>query len=414
VRQAGSDDRVDAQTLFSVGSVSKVSSAVLTLRLVDAGKLDLDRDVNGYLQRWKVPANQYTAVRSVTLRGILSHLAGFTVPGFPDYLPADSLPTVLQTLDGTPPAKTPAARVVQIPGSEERYSGGGITVEQLVIEDVTGLDFPTAARRWIFEPLGMTRSTYQNPLPATTPNVARAHDDEGRAVALPRGWQSMPEMAASGLWTTPTDLAKLLIAVMDAYAGNARFLRTATAHQMLTNVGVSSYGLGPELDGIGTSQRFFHDGANDSYRARIEGHPVTGDGIVIVTNGSNGSALIAEVFRAIADAEGWPDGGTVRVPRFVASNLDELAGVYESRPVTTFAAGRALSPVPAYEVWMESDRLLFGRSGRDGGRRLIPVGPLQFVTDNGLRRVQFVRGYGGRIEGLILRRGIYSVEAVRR
>ncbi len=306
LKQAGTHDAIDPETVFSVGSVSKVGTAAITLRLVDEGRLDVDRPVNEYLQRWKVPSNEFTEREPVTLRKIMSHTAGLTVHGFQDFQPGEDLPEVVQILDGAPPAKNPPVRVDLLPGSEFRYSGGGTTVEQLVIEDVTGLSFPEAAREHLFGPLGMRRSTYENPLPAAHGNVARAHGPDGKPRALPRGWEAMPEAAASGLWTTPSDYARLIIALIESYQGDGdTFLRYETARDMMTAVPPSIFGLGPEVGGEGPTRNFVHGGANDSYRAWIAGYLAEGDGLVIFTNGARGNELIAEIRMAV-DAAGWP------------------------------------------------------------------------------------------------------------
>ncbi|MDX1395044.1 MAG: serine hydrolase domain-containing protein [Gemmatimonadota bacterium] len=306
VKQAGSDDPIDTGTAFSVGSVSKVGTAAVTLRLVDEGRLDVDRPVNDYLRRWKVPSNELTEREPVTLRRIMSHTAGLTVHGFADFQPGEALPTVVQILDGEPPAKNAPVRVDLLPGSEFRYSGGGTTVEQLVIEDVTGLDFAAAARRYLFDPLAMDRSTYENPLPLTHENIAKAHGPDGSPRALPRGYETMPESAASGLWTTPSDYAKLIIALIESYQGDGdTFLSHDTARDMMTEVPPGIFGLGPEVGGEGPTRNFVHGGANDSYRALIAGYLAEGGGIVIFTNGTRGSELIGEIRRGIAMA-GWP------------------------------------------------------------------------------------------------------------
>lgn len=418
VKQVGSNDPVDTQTLFSVGSVSKVGAASITLRMVDAGALDLDRDVNEYLTRWKVPANAFTAIQPVTLRGILSHSAGLTLSGFPDFQPNEALPTVIDTLEGRPPAKTEPVRVFYTPGTRQSYSGGGTTVEQLAIESVSGLDFVAAAQKYLFTPLGMQRSTYQNPIPAERGNIAKAHDEQGRPTALPRGWETMPEMAASGLWTTPSEYARLLIALIDSYRGGKdTFLSTRLAGQMLTEVGRSRFGLGPQLDGQGVQRRFYHGGANDSYRAWFEAYPHSGNATVIVTNSSNGTQLMPEIVRAIAAAEGWDRTGTVRAPRvtLTAEAMDEFAGVYAVSESNGVLATRWGESQTGYRVWRDGATLHLGEAGADTGGSLIPVDSTRFVMESGGAplSVEFVRNYGGHVDGLLLRKGEYALEGRR-
>ena len=191
------------------------------------------------------------------------------------------------------------------PGAMMDYSGGGTTVSQVLITDVTGLDYPTATARYVTEPLGMSRSTMVNPLPASHGNIARAHDRNGDPTALPRGWEAMPEMAASGFWTSANDLGAFVVALMDSYAGEGDFLPRAVAADMMTRVPRSWHGLGPRLNGEGETRVFHHGGSNNSYRARIEGHLGTGQGIVLLTNGTNGAALYGEVRKAVEEAFGW-------------------------------------------------------------------------------------------------------------
>ncbi|MDJ0938488.1 MAG: serine hydrolase domain-containing protein [Woeseiaceae bacterium] len=307
VTLAGSDDAVDADTVFSVGSVSKMINAALILRLVAEGRLDLDKDVNEYLTSWQVPESRYSRQEKVTLRRILSHTAGFTVHGFADYEPDEALPTALQTLNGQRPAKNDRVELMFAPGDRMDYSGGGITVSQVLVEDVTGLAYEDAARKYVFEPLGMARSTFANPLPVEHGNIARAHDDRGRPAGLPRGWEAMPELAASGLWTSANDLGAFVIGLLDD-----GFLPPGVLEDMMNREERSWYGLGPRLNGNGPSRVFHHGGANNSYRAWIEGHPDSGAGIVVVTNGTDGHWIHAEVRKSAEDAFGWPvksDGG---------------------------------------------------------------------------------------------------------
>ncbi len=308
VRQKGSKGSIDTQTVFSVGSVSKVGAAAATLRLVDDGDLELDQDVNEFLEDWKVPDNDYTQDAPVTLRRIMSHTAGLTVHGFQDFQPGERLPTTLEILDSEGPAKNDPVLVDYVPGTRFRYSGGGTTVEQLIVEEVMGVGFDKAAKELVFVPLGMNRSSYENPLPESHGNIAKAHDSEGQPRALPRGYEAMPEAAASGLWTTPSDFALLVIALIDSFHGEQEaFLSQSLAKDMMTRVAPSEYGLGPELDdGLGSDNpRFQHGGSNESYKAWMEGHLGTRNGLVVFTNGAQGARLIAEIRRSVATAEEW-------------------------------------------------------------------------------------------------------------
>src|SRR6185436_9257568 len=142
---------VDPTTLFQAGSISKPVAAVAALRLVDAGRIDLDADVNDYLVSWKVPANEGWQPR-VTLRHLLSHTGGLTVHGFPGYARGQAVPTLVQVLDGAKPANTAAVRDNAVPGTQSRYSGGGTTIVQQMLIDVMGKPFPALMRELVLDP----------------------------------------------------------------------------------------------------------------------------------------------------------------------------------------------------------------------------------------------------------------------
>lgn len=411
VLQVGGKELVDTQTLFSVGSVSKVGAAAVTLRMVDAGKLDLDRDVNSYLNAWKVPANPYTIAHPVTLRGVMSHSAGLTVHGFADYQPNETLPTTVETLLGRAPAKNAKVEVIYTPGSRFQYSGGGTTVEQLAVEEATGGDFPSAARRYLFEPLGMKRSTYENPVPASLGNIAKAHGWDGKPRALPRGYEAMPEKAASGLWTTPSDYASMVIAFIQSYQGTGNFLSAPLAHQMMTEVGRSVFGLGPRLEGSGVSRRFSHGGANDSYMAWMEGHLATGNGVVIFTNATNGTELYTEARRAVALSEGWSQELDYhqQVPAFAlsAAELSERTGVYavgDAFVLTNFRHGS--DDKAGYQI-VQKDGTLYRRV-QDEWTRLYPMDASNFIDEEGGTTYQFQRDYAGKLNALLVSENISS------
>src|SRR3982751_1769554 len=223
VKEAGKSDSVTPGTLFQAASISKPVAATAMLRLVERGTLQLDTNVNKYLTSWKVPDNKFTATEKVTLRRIVSHTAGLTVHGFPGYDPSAPRPTVVQVLNGEKPANTEAVRVDTTPGTIERYSGGGTTIMQQLLVDVSGKPFPTLMQELVLGPVGMTSSTYEQPLPAARAGEA-AHAPGGDGAVVPGGWHVYPEMAPAGLWTRPTDLLKWAIAITDARAGRSTAL----------------------------------------------------------------------------------------------------------------------------------------------------------------------------------------------
>jgi len=305
-------------TLFQAASISKPVAAVAALRLVELGKLSLDEDVNLKLKTWKVPASAAANRKPVTLRGLLSHSAGLTISGFPGYENGVMLPTVAQILDGVAPANTKPVRVDIEPGTTYRYSGGGYTVMQQLMEDVTGKTYAEIAKELVLKPAGMKRSTYIQPLPAALQaEAARGYDGERKLIG--GGWHNYPEQAAAGLWTTPSDLARFLIAVQ-----KGKLLSAAMMAEMLT-ARHGSYGLGWELSQAGTAdERFAHSGGNAGFRCYAFSYRNRGDGFVVMTNGDGGSSLGSEIVRSVAAARKWAGLGQ-ELKRLHPMSNEELA-----------------------------------------------------------------------------------------
>ena len=187
------------------------------MKLVEKGAIDLDADVNDYLSIWRVPARDGWQPR-VSLRQLLSHTAGATVHGFPGYPLSGPWPTVSQVLDGAPPANTQPVLVDVLPGTQFRYAGGGTTIAQQVVADVTGTPIPELMRKLVLDPVGMMDSGYDQPPPAAfARRAAKGHSVSG--VETPGGYHVYPELAAAGLWSTAADLALLGADVMQALRG---------------------------------------------------------------------------------------------------------------------------------------------------------------------------------------------------
>ena len=297
---------VTTATLFQAGSISKPVSALGALHLVEAGTLSLDGDVNAKLTTWKVPENPFTAAEKVTLRRLLSHSAGMTVHGFPGYDAAERMPTLVQVLDGTSPANTPPIRVDTTPGAIWRYSGGGFTVMQQMMIDVTGEPFPKYMQKTVLGPIGMTSSSFEQPQPnARAALTAGGYYADGTPV---RGrWHVYPEMAAAGLWTTPTDLAKFAIEVQETLAGHGHgVMSPAMARQYVTEQKGGS-GLGIGVRGAGRSLRFSHGGRDEGFDANLIAGAETGDGLAVMINANDNSRLMARIQDYIERAWGFPD-----------------------------------------------------------------------------------------------------------
>ncbi len=311
LRQAGGTDVVTPEIRFQAASISKPVAALAALRLVEDGRLRLDEPVSARLRSWTIPASEHTRAAPVTLRHLLSHSAGLTVHGFDGYANAVPVPTLQQILDGVPPANSAPIRVDQTPGAVWRYSGGGYSVLQQLLLDVSQESFARHLQRTVLAPLGMRHSSYDQPLPATqATQAAIAHTEDGKPIE--GQWHVYPELAAAGLWTTPTDLARFLSEIMKADSGREAVISAGTARTMLTvqpelKADGVAMGLGVFLEKEGQARRFSHGGSNAGYRAYAIAFPETGQGAVIMTNGDSGAVLIQEVLRAIAAEYAWPD-----------------------------------------------------------------------------------------------------------
>ena len=317
VTAKGGSTPVTPATLFLAGSISKPVAAVGALYLVQQGKVRLDEDVNNQLKSWKVPDNEYTRQHKVTLGLLLSHTGGFTGGDFfPGYGVGQPLPSLLQILDGVTPAANAPMRVGFEPSTRWHYSGDGYLVVQQLLTDVSEQSFPEFMRKEVFEKLGMNDSTYEEPLPT----VRRASAAAGTLMngeAVSGGWHVNPEMAAGGLWSTPSDLARLAVDLaLSAHGKASNVLTQSTARDMLTphwKVGVVNI-LGTKQDPdqmglgffVGTQKgRFGHIGGNVGYQAMLIMFAESGDGMVIMTNSDVGLAAGNALLERIAEVYGW-------------------------------------------------------------------------------------------------------------
>ena len=320
VIEAGGQDPVTPTTLFQAGSISKSVAALGALRLVEQRKLFLDGDVNQVLTTWKLPSSAFTSTKPVTLRRLLSHTAGLTVHGFPGYAPDARMPTLVQVLDGSPPANTAPIRLQAEPGARWQYSGGGYTVMQQMMIDVTVEPFPDFMRRAVLAPIGMTSSTFEQPLPAAL--VALTASGHGADQMPVQGrWHVYPEMAAAGLWTTPTDLARFAIEVQRSFAGrSSKVISPAMTRRMLT-VERDGDGLGVFVQGTGRSLLFNHGGRDEGFDASLNALAETGQGVVVMINANDNSRMMNRIVGFVARRHGWPTASTYVPPAPSATDV---------------------------------------------------------------------------------------------
>jgi CubicO group peptidase (beta-lactamase class C family) len=302
VKQAGGSEPVTLDTLFQAASISKPVTAMAALRYAEQNKWSLDANINDQLVSWKVPDNAFTKKEKVTLRRLLSHNAGTTVHGFPGYAPGEPVPTLLQVLDGQKPTNTEPVRVDIVPGSETRYSGGGLLIVQQMLIDQVKKPFPQIIQEAVFSPLGLTHSTFEQPLPPALASNA-ASGTYGTGATVQGNWHVYPELAAAGLWTTPSDLAALTVEVLKERAGSSKkVLSQGMAKQMLTKQS-DGFGLGWQLEE--GNDRFGHGGVNEGFQSTIIAFGDSGSGVAMMANSDNGVLLFERVAASIAAEYGW-------------------------------------------------------------------------------------------------------------
>lgn len=322
-QERGTPATVD--TLFQAGSISKSVTAVAALELVEQGTLNLDANVNDSLKSWHLPDNEFTVDHKVTVRNILNHTAGTTVWGFPGYARPGKVPSVIEVLEGK--GNTEAIRVYKQPGASWRYSGGGYTILQQLMSDVSGKAFPALMQEKVLQPMGMRHSTFLQPLPEKLRSqAASGYNREG--VPVEGDWHIYPEMAAAGLWTTPSDLAKFALAVQRSYAGQGGLLTEKMSRLMLTP-GLNNDGLGFFISA--DNKRFGHGGADEGFQSNLTCFLETGAGVAVMANSDNGNRLGEELTLSIAREYGWsgfPQAvrSPVQLPR---EAYQRLAGHYK-------------------------------------------------------------------------------------
>ena len=373
---------VTDSTLFQAASISKPVFAMAALKLVEQGVLQLDADVNTQLTSWKVPENEFTATEKVTLKRLLGHVAGTTVHGFQGYRQHEPLPTLEQILNGEAPANSPPVVVDQVPGTSWRYSGGGYCVAAQLILDAKGGTIPQHMHDLVLKPLGMNRSTYEQPLPAALAhNAASGYVPDGSMTV--GKWHVYPEISPDGLWTTATDLARFVIDVQRTLATDSgKVLTRATAQQMVEPFVEPHGGVGFSLIDLHGERYFEHGGWNEGFCGEIIGHVGSGKGVVILIN-ANQPDFMHEVVRSVMRAYDWPGVSPPYKPEPIdAASLEAFTGRYrvgtDDLVSITIRAGK-----------------LYRKPLREGEVELVHIGDNVFVSRLDDRFRKFVKDSTG-------------------
>lgn len=368
VTEAGGRTPVTPHTLFQAASISKPVSTIATLQLVEQGRLSLDEDVNLKLRGWHVPENEFTREQKVTLRRIMTHTSGATVHGFIGYAAGEPLPTMADIFAGRKPANNPPIVIDFVPGTKQRYSGGGVMIEQQLLTDVTGKTFPQIMRDAVIDRLHLRDSSYEQPLPsAWAARAASGHDRDG--TVIPGKWNIAPEMALGGLWTTPSDLGRIMAEIaLEAKGGSHKLLSPAMAREMLrpqTDPKIETLegppmrmGLGWVLGQTGADSWFEHGGVNRGYVAEAL-MMRSGSGVVVMANNwsFNAQLVMRYVINNVAREYGW----TYRVTPFTP---------WPYADTIVLAAAKLRGPDAAIRKYREL-KALSGQRNPDGSLKVV-------------------------------------------
>ncbi|MHA3789751.1 serine hydrolase [Flavobacterium hauense] len=324
---------VDENTLFQAASISKSLNAVGVLKLVQDKKIDLDTDINNFLKSWKFPYDSVSKGKKITVANLLSHTGGTTVHGFPGYTNKELLPKTTDILNGKKPANTEAVRSETAPGIKFNYSGGGTTITQQIVADITGQAYDDYMWKTVLKPIGMMNSSYtQPPLASKKKLLATGYTAEG--IEIEGKYHIYPEQAAAGLWTNPTDLCKYIIELQLSYIGKSnKVLNRNTARTMLTPyLPKDEAALGVFISKEGSEEYFLHGGSNEGFRCQYLGSIEGGNGVVVMLNSDNGG-IMEEIINSVATVYNWKDfykpvvKTVIKVPETI---LDTYIGDYQN------------------------------------------------------------------------------------
>ncbi len=358
---------VTQYTLFQAASVSKPLVALAFMKLKENNEIDIDTSINVYLKSWQLPSNNGWTP-NISIRQLLSHTAGVSVHGFPGYSQTEQIPTTVQILNGEYPANNDPVVVNILPGTRLRYSGGGLTIAQLILEDMFNEPLYKIIDSLVLKPLKLENSTYQQPVPRTKNSLlATGYLPDYQPIS--GGHHIYPEMAAAGLWTSPTELSVIITEIQKATENKSDFVSSETINEMLTPQKIDSeVGIGFFLNGEGDSQMFQHNGGNYGFNSRLVGYVHQGKGAIVMIN-ANTFEIINEVMRSIAIAYEWPDYIIENEKYTLSENsLESYTGRYVSEENWDIIIAKQndrltleMPPQPAVQLTPESENKFYSK-----------------------------------------------------
>ncbi|WP_394748920.1 serine hydrolase [Spongiimicrobium salis] len=385
-----SNTPVTEQTLFQVSTIGMPLTAYAALRLVEQHKVALNEDINTYLTSWKVPENEFTKEKKVTLKHLLNHSAGINMHAFEGYPKDQAVPTLLEVLHGVPPANSNPIMVDKIPGENFWISAGGYTIVQQMMMDVEGKAFPQLMDELVLKPLGMHHSTFNQTLTAAqSERAATGYLRDGSAVKGKR--HIYPELAPNGLWTTAKDLAKFIINIQQVQKGNDNSGLSKSFKEMMLQPFVEDrYGLGFLIYDHKDDIYFEHHGWSTGFYSRMTAHKDNDYGVVVLANTPN-PAFIFEVFRAVSKVYAWDNyAPTYKKMEIKPSLRNGISGTYR-------AENRVV------EVFQKDDQLFAKNILYADAEELIRVSDSTFARRNSSQLMQFKPNTVGNTIDLLYR-----------
>jgi CubicO group peptidase (beta-lactamase class C family) len=395
---------VDTETMFQAASISKPVAAMGVLRAVQDGLFTLDDDINDILESWTLEGGEFTRDRPVTPRGLTSHTSGLGDGfGFPGYDPSGPIPTVVQIFEGNELSNVGVLFTERPPMTLMEYSGGGVTLMQQALSDARGRPFAELMRDGVLRPVGMENSSYQQPIsPENDRNAARAHSREGESMGAK--WHVYPEMAAAGLWTTPSDLARFAVEVqLSAIGQSNRVLSRTMVQEMLSPVGVGNFGVGFTISKMGQGWYFSHGGSNWGFRGTLLAHKVKGYGLAIMTNADQGGAVAAELSRRIQMAYEW-DSFADPAPRGYRPPVERTEIDVAEELLQTYVGEYELTPEMSLVLTLEDGQLQLQATGQQQVPLFAESEDMFFLRAVNAQ-ISFTRDAAGEVTALVLHQG---------
>ncbi len=382
---------VTPEILFQAASMSKSVHALGVLKLVQAGKLDLDTDINNYLTSWEFPYSKKTGKKKITLAHLLTHTAGLSVSGFPGYQQGEKIPTTKEILNGKKSANTDKVKSEFEPGLKFQYSGGGTVVSQLILEDLTGMPYDQYMQEEVLNALGMQVSSFQQP-PASAKKELLATAYWAQGEPLEGQYHIYPEKAPAGLWTNPTEYARFIIEIQKALAGKSeQFISQDLAKKIMQPiVENTNTGLGVFIEDRNGSVYFNHGGSNEGFKCQYCGSMEGGKGVVIMVNSENFD-IVGEVLNSVARAYNWKGmyyPGIIEPAQLSSENIAPLLGEY------AYSSGRTASIIQK-----ENKYFYVNTAGKE--LELIPESNRVFLLKLVAAKIEFRENESGQVDRLV-------------